>query len=77
MIRTPHFHCRGKGSIPGWGTKILEGGQHGKKKGGAEGVMVGTKREQPQLQRQEEKSRDEKNFWVKKKTKNLTRLNKS
>jgi len=30
--------------------------------------MVGTKREQPQLQRQEEKSRDEKNFWVKKKT---------
>lgn len=50
MIRTPHFHCRGEGSIPGWGTKILEGGQHGQKKGG-EGVMVGTKREQPQLQR--------------------------
>ena len=22
MVRTPRFHCRGMGSIPGWGTKI-------------------------------------------------------
>ena len=22
MVRTRRFHCRGPGSIPGWGTKI-------------------------------------------------------
>lgn len=24
MIRTPRFHCRGAGPVPGQGTKILE-----------------------------------------------------
>ena len=23
VVKTPCFHCRGKGSIPGWGTKLL------------------------------------------------------
>ena len=22
VVKTPHFHCRGTGSILGWGTKI-------------------------------------------------------
>ena len=22
VVRTQHFHCRGPGSIPGWGTRI-------------------------------------------------------
>ena len=22
VVKTLHFHCRGQGSIPGWGTKI-------------------------------------------------------
>ena len=25
VVKTPHFHCRGTGSIPGWGTKIPRG----------------------------------------------------
>ena len=24
VVRTRRFHCRGPGSIPGWGTKILQ-----------------------------------------------------
>ena len=35
MVRTPSFHCRGLGSIPGWGTKIPQAewcGQEKKKK---------------------------------------------
>ena len=24
VVRTWHFHCSGPGSIPGWGTKILQ-----------------------------------------------------
>ena len=32
MVRTPRFHCRGPGSIPGQGTKILHAVWHGQKK---------------------------------------------
>ena len=32
VVRTPHFHCRGPGSIPGQGTKILQAERRGKKK---------------------------------------------
>ena len=32
MVRTPHFHCQGVGSIPGQGTKILQAAEYGKKK---------------------------------------------
>ena len=28
VVKTPCFHCRGTGSIPGWGTKILCAAQH-------------------------------------------------
>ena len=31
-IRTQCFHCEGLGSIPGWGTKILQAAQPKKKK---------------------------------------------
>ena len=31
VVRTSHFHCRGSGSIPGWGAKIPSR-QKGKKK---------------------------------------------
>lgn len=34
MVRTPHFHCGGVGSISGWGTEIPQaawGGQKRKK----------------------------------------------
>ena len=32
VVKTLHFHCRGKGSIPGWGTKIPHATPHGQKK---------------------------------------------
>lgn len=32
MVRTPHVHCRGTGSIPIWGTKVLHAMWHGQKK---------------------------------------------
>ena len=32
MIRTQRFHCKGPGSIPGWGTKILQTVWHGQNK---------------------------------------------
>ena len=32
MVRTGQFHCRGPGSIPGWGTKIPQAEQYGQKK---------------------------------------------
>ena len=32
MVRTPHFHSRGSGSIPGQGTKIQQHDQKKKKK---------------------------------------------
>ena len=32
MVKTPHVHCRGCGSIPGRGTKIMDPVQHGQKK---------------------------------------------
>ena len=28
VVKTPCFHCRGMGSIPGWGTKILNAMRH-------------------------------------------------
>ena len=31
VVRTPHFHCRGPGSIPGQGTKILQATRHSQK----------------------------------------------
>ena len=31
MVRTPRFHCRGPGSIPGQVTKILQATRHGQK----------------------------------------------
>ena len=31
VVRTLCFHCRGPGSVPGWGTKILEAAQPKKK----------------------------------------------
>ena len=31
VVRTWYFHCHGLGSIPGWGTKILQAMQHGQK----------------------------------------------
>ena len=31
VVRTRHFHCRGWGSIPGWGTKIPHAGDAAKK----------------------------------------------
>ena len=32
MVRIPGFHCHGSGSIPGWGTEILQAAQHGQNK---------------------------------------------
>ena len=32
VVRTLCFHCRGHGSIHGWGTKILQAMQQGQKK---------------------------------------------
>ena len=32
MVRIPGFHCRGLGSIPGWGTEIPLASQCGPKK---------------------------------------------
>ena len=32
MVKTPHFHCRGCGSNPGRGTKMMHPAQHGQKK---------------------------------------------
>ena len=32
VVKTPHFQCRGMGSIPGWGTKISHAVRVGKKK---------------------------------------------
>ena len=32
VVRTQHFHCSGLGSIPAWGTKILQATQRGKNK---------------------------------------------
>ena len=31
VVRTLHFHCQGLGSIPGWGTKILQALKHNQK----------------------------------------------
>ena len=31
VVRTPHFHCGGKGLIPGQGTKILHATWNGQK----------------------------------------------
>ena len=31
VVRTPRFHFRGMGSIPGWGTKIPQAAQYGQK----------------------------------------------
>ena len=32
MVRIPGFHCCGPGSIPGWGTEVLQAAQRGQKK---------------------------------------------
>ena len=32
VVKTPHFHCRGLGFDPGWGTKIPQAAQGGQKK---------------------------------------------
>ena len=32
VLRTPHFHCQGPGSIPGQGTKIPQAAQHDQKR---------------------------------------------
>ena len=32
VVRIPGFHCRGPGSVPGWGTEILQAAQPKKKK---------------------------------------------
>ena len=32
VVKTPHFQCRGMGSIPGWGPKISHAVQVGQKK---------------------------------------------
>ena len=32
VVRTLRFHCRGQGSVPGRGTKILQAARHGQKK---------------------------------------------
>ena len=32
VVRNPCFHGKGKGSIPGWGTRILHATWRGKKK---------------------------------------------
>ena len=32
MVRIPGFHCCGLGSVPGWGTEILQAVQCGQKK---------------------------------------------
>ena len=34
VVRTLHFHCRGTGWIPGWGTEILHVAWPGKKRTG-------------------------------------------
>ena len=39
MVKTPGFHCRSSGLIPGWGTKILHTVLCGKK-GGWEVVVI-------------------------------------
>ena len=31
VVKTQHFHCRGMGSVPGWGTKIPYAESHGQK----------------------------------------------
>ena len=32
MVKIPGFHCRGPGSVPGWGTEIPQAAWHGPKK---------------------------------------------
>ena len=32
VVRTRYFHCRARGSIPGWGTEILQDSQGSQKK---------------------------------------------
>ena len=32
VVSTQHCHCQGLGSIPGWGTKILQASQCGQEK---------------------------------------------
>ena len=32
MVRTWHLHCRGPGSVPGWGTEMLQALRRGQKK---------------------------------------------
>ena len=32
VVKTPSFHCQGKGSIPSMGSKIPQAGWHGQKK---------------------------------------------
>ena len=32
MVRIPDFHCRGPGSIPSWGTEILQATRKSQKK---------------------------------------------
>ena len=32
VVRMQHFHCRGLGSIPGWGTEIPQATQHSQNK---------------------------------------------
>jgi len=31
VVKTPRFHCRGTGSVPGQGTKLLHVPQHSQK----------------------------------------------
>ena len=42
MVRTPCFHCRGPGSIPGGGTKIPQASRHAKKKKKKSGIQGGS-----------------------------------
>ena len=32
LVRTECFHCQGPGSIPGWGTKLLQATHSGQKR---------------------------------------------
>ena len=40
VVRIPGFHCRGLGSISGWGTEILQAAWHSQKKERKDGTSL-------------------------------------
>ena len=42
MVRFQRFHCQDLGSVPGWGTEILQAAQHGQKEKRKKRMRAGT-----------------------------------